>query len=535
MALHSAPYAIRAAEKIATQFEFSDDEIRKCVQRFLQQMEEGLRERTPSMCQIPTYVTRIANGKEKGLAFGVDLGGTNLRVCLVDLHGDASYDAVYGKTRVPSELMVNGEAANLFAFITDQIEMLLKTHRPDYLGEANPMNTFSLGLTFSFPVYQNAIDSGILLRWTKGFDIPSVVGEDVCQLLQHQIDLRNLPIRVTALVNDAAGTVMSRAYSLPLNQKRTSIGTIFGTGTNGVYLEKLSNIGKPLDGYFDSSTGKMLISIEWGSFDNDLLVLPNTDFDMEVDQASINPRNQVFEKRVSGMFLGELLRTILAKMHSDPSVGLFQNFDRGAGLEGKHEIPLYTHWAVDASILSCAEDDNSEDLLVLRQKIVATLGIPTSVVGVEDARVVKIIAHAIGTRAARLGGMALGAVILKTEQLDQPKSSAQSKHAAIPLGQGQIEVENIVTLPTGMDIGNERDSSLTPDESCLVDVGVDGSVIEFYPGFEAYMREALRAVEGIGLAGEGKIRIGLTKDGSSIGAAIIALISAQQAHTISSI
>ena len=27
--------------------------------------DEGLRERTPAMCQIPTYVTRIANGKEK--------------------------------------------------------------------------------------------------------------------------------------------------------------------------------------------------------------------------------------------------------------------------------------------------------------------------------------------------------------------------------------------------------------------------------------------------------------------------------------
>lgn len=62
----------------------------------------------------------------------------------------------------------------------------------------------------------------------------------------------------------------------------------------------------------------------------------------------------------------------------------------------------------------------------------------------------------------------------------------------------------------------------------IVDIGVDGSLIEFYPGFEAYMREALRAVKGIGAVGEKRIRIGIAKDGSSVGAAIIALLAGEQ-------
>lgn len=61
-----------------------------------------------------------------------------------------------------------------------------------------------------------------------------------------------------------------------------------------------------------------------------------------------------------------------------------------------------------------------------------------------------------------------------------------------------------------------------------VDVAVDGSVVEHYPGFETYMREALRAMDGVGNEGEARIVIGHTKDGSSVGAAIIALLATQQ-------
>ncbi|KAI4234837.1 MAG: hypothetical protein L6R40_006626 [Gallowayella cf. fulva] len=425
--------------------------------------------------------------------------------------------------------MVTPEAAELFAFIADQIEMLLKSHHPTCLSGSRNVDILNLGLTFSFPVYQNAINSGILLRWTKGFDIPSVVGQDVCGLLQHQIDLRNLPVKVTALVNDAAGTVMSRAYSLPIGRTRTSIGTIFGTGTNGVYLEKLRNISKPLDGVFDVSTGEMFISIEWGSFDNDLLVLPNTVYDAEVNRASINPGNQMFEKRVSGMFLGELLRTVLAELHDDPAVRLFHSPDLSEGPEGADAITLYTRWTVDSSILSTAELDDSENLTTLRQKIHDTTGIASALISTEDARVVKSIAHAIGKRAARLGGMALGAVILKSEQLSSVAKFEESPSFPKVAGKDQSTNHSYAIQPLERESARNLTPSPSDCEHCSIDVGVDGSVIEFYPRFEAYMREALRAIEGIGAAGEKKMRMGLTKDGSSVGAAIIALIAAQQA------
>jgi hexokinase len=41
------------------------------------------------------------------------------------------------------------------------------------------------------------------------------------------------------------------------------------------------------------------------------------------------------------------------------------------------------------------------------------------------------------------------------------------------------------------------------------------------------MREAMRAVPEIGAAGERRIRIGIAKDGSGVGAALIALVAAK--------
>jgi hexokinase len=61
----------------------------------------------------------------------------------------------------------------------------------------------------------------------------------------------------------------------------------------------------------------------------------------------------------------------------------------------------------------------------------------------------------------------------------------------------------------------------------IIDIGADGSLIEFYPGFEAEMRSAMRDVPEIGEAGERRIRIGLAKDGSGVGAALMAQAASQ--------
>jgi len=63
--------------------------------------------------------------------------------------------------------------------------------------------------------------------------------------------------------------------------------------------------------------------------------------------------------------------------------------------------------------------------------------------------------------------------------------------------------------------------------TAIVDIGVDGSLFRFYPDFEDKVRGTLRDVEGIGFDGEKRIRIGLARDGSGVGAAPVVRMAAE--------
>ncbi|KAH8597928.1 hypothetical protein B0O99DRAFT_507381 [Bisporella sp. PMI_857] len=531
------------AKRIAAEFEFTDEQVQRTVTEFIAQMNEGLEKNATYMSQIPTYVTGVPNGTEKGLYLAVDLGGTNFRVCSIQLNGDTTFNIIQEKVAIPRELMEAKTAKQLFGFLAKQIELFLQTHHEDqFVSNIKRRQTvstpegyrdehiFRLGFTFSFPVHQIGINKGTLIRWTKGFNIPDAVGQDVCALLQKEIDLLRLPVRVSALVNDTVGTLMARSYTSP-GKTSTLLGAIFGTGTNGAYVEKLSKITKSMEGEFDKSTGEMVVNTEWGSFDNGLRVLPNTKYDQILDNDSVNPGIQMFEKRISGMFLGEILRLVLVDIMKTSSVALFRDDnsshnDLRSTTTIAPDAPLFKQWAVDSSILSHAEADSSVGLRSLRLEIEKSLGV--SAPSYEDAEAVKIIAHAIGIRAARLAGVAIGAIVLATGRLESaasgPDTSNPKSTDAIIEDVKKLNLAEAATA-TANKLVNTSGVAVNEDE--VVDIGVDGSLVEFYPGFEDYMREAIRATEGIGAAGDRKIRIGIAKDGSGVGAALIALVAAK--------
>jgi hexokinase len=435
----------------------------------------------------------------------VDLGGTNFRVCSIQLHGNTTFSLTQSKVAIPRELMVAKTSKELFSFLAKQIELFLKVHHEEI---------FNLGFTFSFPVNQIGINKGMLMRWTKGFDIQDAVGKDVCALLQTEIDELHLPVKVAALVNDTVGTLMARSYTSP-GKTGTLLGAIFGTGTNGAYVEKLDKVTKLTKtndaGDYDKSTGEMIVNTEWGSFDNSLRTLPNTPYDVELDKKSVNPGIQMFEKRVSGMFLGELLRLSLIELIKDPAVPLFADDNSASNdVHSTTQIhdssPIWKQWGIDTSFLSVCAGDNSPGYRMLRQTLDKDYDI--SAVSAEDAEAVRQIAGAIGRRAARLSAVAIGAIVINTGRLSKTTGTATTEQkSGIEPSRGQVEIA---------------------DED-MIDVGVDGSLVEFYPNFEEHIREALRGVPEIGEQGEKRIRIGIAKDGSGVGAALIALVAGKVA------
>ncbi|KAJ4194079.1 glucokinase, variant 2 [Fusarium falciforme] len=497
----SRPVAMALADesnRVVQEFDFTNDDLNRHVKEFLRQMNEGLSKEGTSLQQIPTYVTGVPNGTEKGLYLAVDLGGTNFRVCSIMLNGDTTFNLTFNKVAIPKELMVAKTASELFSFLAKQIEVFLKEHHAEHfnshLRRRNTYSTasgyrdehiFRLGFTFSFPVKQLAINKGLLIRWTKGFDIRDAVGKDVCALLQTEIDKLQLPVKVAALVNDTVGTLMARSYT-STGKSRSILGAIFGTGTNGAYMEKLDNIKKPITGDYDQSTGEMVVNTEWGSFDNQLNVLPSTAWDKALDAESVNPGDQMFEKRVSGMFLGEIVRLAVADMINSEKSSLFKDLnsssnDWGSTTNIAPQSGFLKPWGLDSSIMSVAAADNTPELSTLRQELENLLHVYTP--SLEDAQAFKSVSNAVGRRAARLSAVAIGAIALQSGKLEDP---------------------------------NEE----------VIDIGVDGSLVEHYPFFRDMIYEALRAIDGIGPRGAEKIRIGIAKDGSGVGAALIALVAA---------
>ncbi|KAL0943344.1 glucokinase [Colletotrichum truncatum] len=537
------------ARTIAKEFEFLDNDVCRATTHFLKQLNEGLQKDGTSMCQIPSYVTKLPNGSEKGVCLAIDLGGTNLRVCSVDLHGDSTYSLTQSKVTIPRHLMVAKTYKDLFNFIAVQTKTFMeKHHKPDLdkwaallkegaiTEEIRLKHTKSLGFTFSFTFDQHALNKGTLLYWTKSFDIPDAVGRDPCAMLQEALDEQNLPLSVTALANDTVGTLAARAYTSP-GRSTTVVGAIFGTGTNGAYMERISRITKlhSLQGASTYEPGALMaLNTEWGGFDNKLEVLPTTKFDRDLDRDSVNPDDQHFEKRISGMYLGELLRRVVLHMMDSKH----DTFDMRVSAKSK----LHEPESIDSSLLSSVLQDSSESLAVARDRISRAFG--ATGVSVSDAQAIQILSEAIGRRAARLSSVAIAGVAIQSGRL---ASTDIAKPLAAPWGlgfnvltlflcsmrglwntlTGWLHVKIRIKIPSKGISGafpNLAIHGASPVNGSEgdIDIGVDGSLIEHFPNFENNIREALRKIPQIGVAGENRIKIGMATDGSGVGAALIA-------------
>lgn len=72
----------------------------RIVDAFVETLEKGLAEKEQPVPMLPTYSFGWPTGKEKGPYLAVDLGGTNLRVCHVELQGDGHFEVTQSKYRL---------------------------------------------------------------------------------------------------------------------------------------------------------------------------------------------------------------------------------------------------------------------------------------------------------------------------------------------------------------------------------------------------------------------------------------------------
>lgn len=124
---------------------------------------------------------------EKGNFLALDLGGTNFRVLLITLDGQ-EFDMKSKIYAIPQSLML-GTGTQLFDHIAQCLALFVKDLKLE-------QEVLPLGFTFSFPLSQQGLNKGLLVRWTKGFNCSGVVDEDVVALLKEAIARRNVSINI---------------------------------------------------------------------------------------------------------------------------------------------------------------------------------------------------------------------------------------------------------------------------------------------------------------------------------------------------
>ncbi|NXA11142.1 HXK2 protein, partial [Sapayoa aenigma] len=441
----------KARQKILEAFKLSQEQLLKVKERMRIEMEKGLGKEThaeATVKMLPTYVCSTPDGTEKGDFLALDLGGTNFRVLLVRVRngmrrGVEMHNKIYA---IPVEIM-QGTGEELFDHIVHCIADFL-----EYMGMKGV--SLPLGFTFSFPCQQNNLDEGILLKWTKGFKATGCEGEDVVSLLKEAIHRREeFDLDVVAVVNDTVGTMMTCGYEDPYCE----IGLIIGTGTNACYMEEMRNVE-----LVEGDEGRMCVNMEWGAFgDNGCLDDIRTEFDLAVDELSLNPGKQRFEKMISGMYLGEIVRNILMDFTK-----------RGLLFRGRISERLKTRGIFETKFLSQIESDCLALLQV--RSILQHLGLESTC---DDSIIVKEVCTVVARRAAQLCGAGMAAVVDKIR-------------------------EN-----RGLDF-------------LKVTVGVDGTLYKLHPHFSAIMHETVKE-----LSPKCEVTFLQSEDGSGKGAALITAVA----------
>jgi hexokinase len=219
-----------------------------------------------------------------------------------------------------------------------------------------------------------------------------------------------------------------------------------GTGTNAAYVEDMSRMKKWKGGEIKS--GKQVINTEWGAFDNEKKVLPLSKWDNQLDAAYV-PGLQVYEKMISGRYLGEIMRYILLDL-----IGQGALFNGAVPDELRKEYEGF-----QTAYMSRIEADETENLDDIADLFTVQFGVHNTTL--EERQTIKTIVHHLANRAARLVAAGIAAIFIMTEQM------------------GGV-------------------------------VAVDGSMFEHYPNFPAMMQEGLRELLGGTLAN--RISLGMYLD-----------------------
>ncbi len=286
-------------------FDLTRDQLLEVASDLSLKIREGLRVDGRELKCLPTHLS-LSDDPGDGSACVLDLGGSNVRAAIVESNGGRfSFRKGPIAEQMPWTRHVSFPRDS---FLGIQADLLASLKSPD---------PCPLGYCFSYPAASTPDGDATLVEWTKGIEVPGMVGRKVGGALLEYLSHHGYPVRCPAVkvVND---TVASLLAGLTAGKTDLCIGLIVGTGTNMATLMKPGWIPKlRVQG---AGRNPIPVNLESGNLNPPHL----TRWDDMVDRNSENPGEQRFEKAVSGAYLGRIFHAACPQ----------EDFDAQSGAEG---------------------------------------------------------------------------------------------------------------------------------------------------------------------------------------------------------
>lgn len=206
--------------------------------------------------RVPYGIGPKATDTEK-TTLVVDVGGTYLKICLIQMCKSGSYSFVKDVEHysIPN---AGVEKMSMWKWVSDIIKL--------YLGE-HVLSVYDGAMTLSYAVSHDSISTGTVISCGKNFPFreSDFVGCNPIAAINNACKCAGLRVTFRALLNDATATALASL----IRSKDTILGIVLGTGTNGAVIV-----------HDTEHSSQKIINTEWGSYEHCAINI--TQFDREI-------------------------------------------------------------------------------------------------------------------------------------------------------------------------------------------------------------------------------------------------------------
>lgn len=382
----------------------------------------------------PNYTEDI--GKELEKVSSSNSSDSKLNLTLLNDHTDTSIDTEFDKglSDPASRIRIviekkwtvenNKKIINLdfFKFIASKINEILESQ--DLIDMTT---TIATGITWSFPLKTTSHNTGRIVHVSKGYTIADEIhNQDLKTILESVVHKEhNISIDVKSVSNDLLAVYSAGVFL----DSHTKIAMVLGTGFNACCALESESVPSEKQVGGSNSSLKVLFNMELSLFGDQMLPYFCNKYDYIIDPRfedfqfpyrcfdSTDPAGNLLqptELMTSGRYLPELTRLVLLDLISEGK--LFQ------GVEYSKITLLQTAYEGFGGELMCviSESDNFDEITIALSKALSTS--PSSITP-NDVIILKEVVSAIILRAAFIVAIS----IVSTIKLLKKKSKLDEK------------------------------------------------------------------------------------------------------------